>query len=115
MNKFSQETITRQAESKNQQCWRCASIVDVNYISNGITRNHVANQFHISLIRLSASLGVTPTDEIVKQCKAIIEKRLFTRLARSDCNYGIEGLKRWAPEVITITVTPVFKPDEEDE
>lgn len=118
MNKFIKETIVKQAENKNQQCWKCVSIIDVTYRSSihGVDGEHihVTNQFHVSLIRLDANLGSTVNDEIIRQCKEIIEKRFFTRLAKSDCNYGIEGLKRWDPKVASLSITRMDGPEENE-
>jgi hypothetical protein len=67
------------------------------------------------LIRLTAALGTTVNEEITRQCKEIIEKRFFARLAKSDCNYGVEGLKRWAPKVVSLSIEVIGTPESDIE
>jgi len=119
MNKTIEETTMQQTQTKNLCHWKCTCLIDVGYCSakTGVDSGHfhVVNQLHTTLIRLPASLGASVNQAIIEQCKEIIEQRFFLRLAKSDCNYSVVGLKRWHPVVISISVVKVDQPADEVE
>lgn len=99
-----------------KQAWRVNALVDIGYVVGDAQRQHVANHFQMDRkIALNASLGTTATPEVIEAAKRAIQNRTFDTLVNSEENYGIVGLKRWDPRVLTISCVAVFKDAGEEE
>lgn len=99
-----------------KQVWRVSALVDIGYVVGESDRQHVANHFQMDRkIALNASLGTSVTPEVIEAAKRAIQNRAFDTLSNSCENYGIVGLKRWDPRVLSISCVAVFKDAGEEE
>jgi len=101
---------------EKKQAWRVSALVDIGYVVGDTGRQHVANHFQMDRkIVLNASLGTAVSPEVIEAAKRAIQNRSFDSLSNSDENYGVVGLKRWDPRVLTISCVAVFKDAGEEE
>ena len=99
--------------------YKVHALVDIGYHSGEDSRVHVTNQL-ISFRSLGLNLEfiATSKDEYIRQ---YIRERTLTKLSCSLMNYGVEGLKRWDPRVLSFkmeeqsikeaSVNPTMLPD----
>lgn len=96
------------------QSWMCSAVVLIKHHS-GDTVKQVATQLFECRLKTHRILGTEENEKIRAVCKEEVKAKMFKRLATSNENYGIVGLKRWVVEVVSLRITPIFNEDENEQ